>query len=138
MQTLCHRLSAIKGSLRPVIFECKNKSTHMPHFVFGINFLVLCVNLIPVHLSLLACSCSSLCQLTTVTIHNFLSPSLCHCAQDLATSFTYLSHHRLPSGIHRVYDWTAFLPNISVFVFSFFITLFLFGSVRQIKLAVRK
>jgi len=30
-----------------------------------------------------------------------------------------------------------FLLSISVFIFSFFISLFLFGSVRQIKLAIR-
>jgi len=55
----------------------------------------------------------SLCQLTTLTIRNFLS-------QD--PSFTYLSHHRLPSST----DFTTrpFLLSISVFVFSFFITFF--------------
>jgi len=51
----------------------------MPHLVSGINSLVLSVNLIPLPLRL-ACSCSyhifSVCQLTTLTIHNSRSLSL--------------------------------------------------------------
>jgi len=51
------------------------------------------------------------------------------------------THHRLPSGLTT--DSTdfmtgPFLPSISVFDFSFFITLFLFHSMRQIKLATRQ
>ena len=59
------------------------------------------------------------------------------------TSFTNLSYHRLPaSGLipwSGLYVWTVFFwASRGFFVFSFFITLFLFGSVWQIKLAIRQ
>ena len=69
-----------------------------------------------------ACSCSyhisSLCQLTTLTIHNSLFLSLP--PQDLPLSQNNLSHHRLPSSLRTdSADFTTgpFLLSISVFLF---------------------
>ena len=89
----------------------------VPHLVCGINFpytlstsfqsLCLCP----------ACSCFyhifSLCQITTLTIHNSLS--LFH-SRSRPTSFTNLSHHRLPSSLRTdSTDFTTgpFLLSIS-------------------------
>jgi len=75
----------------------------MPHFVFGINFLILSVNLITVPLSLACLSiCSysyhifSLSQLTTLTIHNSLSLSLP--VQDLSLSQIFPTIDSLPAS----------------------------------------
>jgi len=110
-----------------------------PHLVSGINFLVLSTPSTSFQsLCLwLACSCSyhvySLCQLTTLTIHNSLSliPG------SRPTFFTNRSHHRLPSSswmTPRTLWLDHFFWASRFFAFSFFI--FLFGSVRQIQLAV--
>ena len=63
-----------------------------------------------------------------------------HCGLEVY-KLTNLSHDRLPSRLRT--DSTdfmvgPFLLSISVFVSSFFITLFLFGSMRHIKLAIRQ
>ena len=57
----------------------------------------------------------------------------------LPTSFTNLSHHRLPSSLRTdSTDSTTgrFLRSFSVFLFLVSLLLFLFGSMRQIKLMV--
>jgi len=64
----------------------------------------------------------SLCQLTSLTIHNSLYLSLP--AQDLPLSQTFWPQ----DWLHGLYYW-PFVLTISVFVFSFFITLSLFGLV---------
>ena len=64
----------------------------------------------------------SLCQLTCLTIHNSLSLSLP--AQDLPLSQTFWPQ----DWLHVLYYW-PFVLSISVFVFSFFITLSWFGLV---------
>jgi len=92
-----------------------HRPTFTSHLVSGINFLSLSVNFIPVPLSLMWLFVflpHLLTKLTTLAIHNSLSPSLP--THDLATSFTNLSRHRLPSGleINSTYLMTGpFLPS---------------------------
>ena len=99
----------------------------MPHHVSAINFLVLSVNLIPVPLSL-TCLFMLLPHLLTLSTHHS------HDRPQVPLSFTpgskpafssNLSHHKLPSVLRT--DSTAltgpFLLSISVFIFSFFISL---------------
>ena len=113
----------------------------MSHLVSGINFLVLSVNLIPVPVSHLVCSCSyhifSLCQLTTLTIHNSLSLSLP--AQDLHVSRTFHTINSIPaSGLTpSLFDWTVSSDHLG-FLFLLYSFCFLVGSVRQTKLATRQ
>jgi len=79
----------------------------------------------------------SLCRLTTLPIRNSLSLSL----PALNLPLTNLSHHRLPSSPRTEstdFKTGPFLLSISDFCFIFFIALFAFGSVRQIKLAIRQ
>jgi len=95
--------------------------------VSGINFLVLCINLVSARLCP-ACSCSyhifSLCQLTTLTIHNSLSLSLP--PQDLPLSQIFSTTDSLPaSGLTPRTSRPDFFFWASPFsVFSFFIILF--------------
>jgi len=108
----------------------------MPHLMSGIDCLVLSVNLILVPLSP-SCLFMLLPHLLTLSTHHSHHPylPLFFTAGSRPTSFTNLSHHhRLPSN-HRIVSTDfmtgPFLLSISVFVFSFFITLFLFGSMRS-------
>ena len=104
----------------------KLRTPGTPRLVSGINFLVLSVNqplcLCP------SCSCSyhffSLCQLTTLTIHNSLSLSLP--AQDLSLSQIFSPKYSLPaSGLTpRTSRLDRFFWASPIYVFSFFIILF--------------
>jgi len=117
----------------PTSFSLMIAPSGTPHLVSGINFLVLSVNLISAPLSLcclfmlLPHLLSSLCQLTTLTIHNSLS--LSRPPQDLPLSQIFPTIDSLPaSGLHDSTYFTtgAFLLSISVFCFTFFIILFCF------------
>ena len=90
--------------------------------------IVLSVNLIPVPLSL-TCLFMLLPHLLTLSTHHSHHPELpisfTLCSRPI--SFTNLYHHRLPSGLRTdSTDFTTrpFLLSISIFVFSFVITLF--------------
>ena len=82
----------------------------MPHHVSGINCLILSVNLIPVPLSL---------------------TSLLMLLSHLLTLSTYHSHQWL----HGLYGWTISSKHLD---FLFLVDCFVFGSVSQIKLAIRQ
>ena len=107
----------------------------MPHHVFGSNFPVISVNLIPVPLSL-TCLFMLLPHFLTMSTHHFDHPLLpiAFTAGSRPTSFTNLSHYRLPSGLRT--DSTDYSEHLGFLVF--FITLFPFASVQKIKLAIRQ
>jgi len=92
------QLTATQTSLLLSIMK-HNAPFGLPYFVSGINFLVLPVNLIPIPLSLtclfMLLHIYSLCQLTTLTIHNSLSLSLQ--AQDLSLSQIFPTTDSLPA-----------------------------------------
>jgi len=110
----------------PCLWNQLSASLHQCHSSPSVSFL-------HVHCS---CSCHifSPCQLSALTIRI----SLPFTPDSRPTSFTNHSHHRLPSSLRT--DSTDFMTGpflLSSSVFCFFITVFLFGSVQQIKLATR-
>ena len=148
---ICNETVPFRPYCEGVVTRTRNVSEYMlveliapsgtRHLVSGINFLVLSVNLISAPLSLsflfmlLPYHIFSLCQLTTLTIHNSLVLSLP--PQDLPLSQIFPTIDSLPTST----DFTTgpFLLSVSVFlVFQFLHYSFLFGSVRQIKLATRQ
>ena len=121
--------------MRPLLPSCSRSadlnSIHQPISCPLVCFFSLCL--------WLTCSCSyhffSLCQLTTVTIHISLCLSLPASEWVVSHSrlktylFTNLSHHRLPSSLRidsTDFMTRPFLLRFSVFVSTFFTTLFCF------------
>jgi len=107
-------------------WRCSYNSLRQPHSSPSVSDL-------PVHAP--ATSSYSL----SLPLSPSITPSLFH-----SRLKTYLFHKSFPPYTpFRPQDWLhgfmtgPFLLSISVFSFSFFISSFLFGSVRQIKLAIR-
>jgi len=97
---------------------------HQHHrYVSGINSLVLSVNLIPVFLSL-TCVLLLLTHLLTLSTHHPYHPQFIYSFISGAkrTSFTYLSHRRLSSGLRT--DSMDFITEtflLSILFFCFFL-----------------
>jgi len=112
----------------------------MPHHVFGSNFPVLSVNLIPVPLSL-TCLFMLLPHFLTMSTHHFDHPllSLAFTPGSRPTSFTNLSHYILPSGLRTDSTSLRTRPIQSTSVFLVFSLLFFFvWFPAEIKLAIRQ
>jgi len=107
----------------------------MPHHVSGSNFPVLSVNLTPVPLSL-TCLFMLLPHFLYMSTHHFDHPllPLAFTPGSRPTSFTNLSHYRLPSGLRT--DSTDYSEHLGFLSFSL---LFFFVWFRaEIKLAIRQ
>ena len=112
----------------------------MPHLVTGINFLVLCVNFIPVHLSLTYLY-MLLPHLLTLSTHHSpsISPCLLH-SRPRPTSPRIFPNTDLLSASDSSMNFMnkPFLPSSSFFSFFVASLLFLFGFMWQIKLVIRQ